>query len=149
MRHRRRRMMASLVPILETAHADVVLIYGDTNSTLAGALTASKLGIPVAHVEAGLRSFDRGMPEEVNRVVADHLSRWLFAPTQTAVDNLRAKESTRESYSSEMSCGIWPPERRRWRAIPEVWLRQVSALVFRWSRGNTSSPPSTELRIVR
>ena len=82
-------MMTRLEDILVDEDPDFVLVYGDTNSTLAGALTTVKNNIPVAHVEAGIRSFDRSMPEEVNRVVTDHVSSVLFAPTVTAVHHLR------------------------------------------------------------
>ena len=85
------RLLVALEGALRDARPEAIVVYGDTNTTLAASLVAAKMDVPLAHVEAGLRSFDRRMPEEVNRVVTDHLASWSFAPTETAVANLAAE----------------------------------------------------------
>ncbi|MBW8350284.1 UDP-N-acetylglucosamine 2-epimerase (non-hydrolyzing) [Bacillus sp. IITD106] len=91
-------MMIAIEDILEKESPDYLLVYGDTNSTLAGALTAAKLHIPVVHIEAGLRSFNKRMPEEINRVMTDHVSHHLYCPTETAVRNL---------YNENIKNNVW------------------------------------------
>jgi len=109
------RMMEAVEAVLIDESPDCVLVYGDTNSTLAGALAGAKLGIPVAHVEAGLRSYRHTMPEEINRRLTDHLSSVLFCPTETAVRNLISEGITSGSASTkcidiepEISFDNWP-----------------------------------------
>jgi UDP-N-acetylglucosamine 2-epimerase len=87
------RMLGALGPLIAEETPDLVLVYGDTNSTLAGALAGAQARVPVAHVEAGMRSFDRAMPEEVNRVLTDHLAELLLCPSQTAVANLERESA--------------------------------------------------------
>jgi len=92
------KILLGLEPILLAEKPDLVLVYGDTNTTLGGALVAAKLNIPVCHIEAGLRSFNKTMPEEINRILTDHISSLLFPPTQTAWDNLKTEGIAEKSF---------------------------------------------------
>jgi UDP-N-acetylglucosamine 2-epimerase len=118
-------MLKGIEDVLVAERPDWLLVYGDTNSTLAGALAASKLCIPVAHVEAGLRSFNRRMPEEVNRVVADHLSDVLLCPSQTAVHNLAAEGIVRNVHLvGDVMLDVLNWARQRADAISDDLLRR-------------------------
>ncbi len=121
------QMLIQIEPILERERPDWVLVYGDTNSTLAGALAASKLHMRVAHVEAGMRSYNRVMPEETNRVLTDHVSDLLLCPTETAVDNLRKEGIVRGVHRVgdvmfDALLQFLPIARRRSRVLAEMGL---------------------------
>jgi len=92
-------MMAKIEDIVLSEQPDYLMVYGDTNSTLAGALVAAKLHVPVIHIEAGLRSFNKKMPEEINRIMTDHVSEFLFCPTDTAVENLTNENITHNVFN--------------------------------------------------
>ncbi len=136
-------MLQRIEEVLEEAEPDAVIVYGDTNSTLAGALAAAKMQIPVAHVEAGLRSFNRRMPEEINRIVTDRLSRWLFAPSQTAVDQLAAEGVTDGVYDvgdimADCIRRFGPRARERSKILQELGVRPGEYCVATVHRaGNT------------
>jgi UDP-N-acetylglucosamine 2-epimerase len=148
-------MLGRLGPILTAERPEIVIVFGDTNSTLAGSIAAAQLGLPVAHVEAGLRSFDRRMPEELNRVVADHLATWAFAPTPTAVENLATEGITRgvflvgdlmQDLAARVSVGLRDPavlgaiEGRLASAAPGLRLRPGKYLLATVHRAENRQP---------
>jgi UDP-GlcNAc3NAcA epimerase len=138
-------MLKRLEPILASERPDWVLLYGDTNSTLAGAVVASKLVMRTAHIEAGLRSFRRGMPEEINRIVADHLSDLLLCPTQLAMENLcreglgkRAVLTGDVMYDASIAYG--KAAERRGGLLADSWQRGEFALATVHRAENTDDP---------
>src|SRR3954468_4496513 len=120
-------MLQALEPVLEELEPDLALVYGDTNSTLAGALAASQRHVPVAHVEAGMRSFDRSMPEELNRILTDHASDLLLCSTDTAVANLQREGVAGQvrlvgDAVADVTLAFAPVAERRSRALEEHGL---------------------------
>jgi UDP-GlcNAc3NAcA epimerase len=115
------RMLAALEPVLEELRPDAVLVYGDTNSTLAGSLAAAQARRPLIHVEAGMRSFDRAMPEELNRVLVDHMASLLLCASQTAAHNLRAEGlGERRGARTEVVGDVMVDVAMRWQPIAKA-----------------------------
>ena len=140
------RMLAALEPLLSGLDADAALVYGDTNSTLAGALAAAQARVPVVHVEAGMRSFDRAMPEELNRVLTDHLSDLLLCSSQGAAENLHAESvGGRVALVGDVMVDValrWQPAARADTAVPGAYgLQPGSYLLLTAHRaGNVDDP---------
>jgi UDP-GlcNAc3NAcA epimerase len=140
------RMLAALEPLLAEVKPDAALVYGDTNSTLAGALAAAQASIPVVHIEAGMRSFDRAMPEELNRVVTDHLSELLLCASETAAANLQAEAiSARVEVVGDVMVDValrWQPVARANAAAPGAYGLKAGAylLVTAHRAGNVDDP---------
>jgi UDP-N-acetylglucosamine 2-epimerase len=147
------RMLAALEPELLAARPDVVLVYGDTNSTLAGALAAAQAGLPLAHVEAGMRSFDRSMPEELNRVLADHAADLLLCSTATAMANLERESVAGEAHlvgdvMADVSLAVLPVAERRSRALERYEVEPGGYLLLTAHRaGNVDDPDRLELLV--
>jgi UDP-N-acetylglucosamine 2-epimerase (non-hydrolysing)/UDP-GlcNAc3NAcA epimerase len=144
------RMLTALEPVLADARPELVLVYGDTNSTLAGALAAAQAHIPLAHVEAGMRSFDRAMPEEVNRVLTDHASSLLFCSTETAVANLEREAAAGTVHlvgdvMADVSLTFAPIAAERSRALEDAGVEPGAYLLVTAHRaGNVDDPARLE-----
>jgi UDP-N-acetylglucosamine 2-epimerase (non-hydrolysing)/UDP-GlcNAc3NAcA epimerase len=147
------RMLAALEPELLAAAPDLVVVYGDTNSTLAGALAAAQASFPLAHVEAGMRSFDRSMPEELNRVLTDHAADLLLCSTATAVANLERESVTGEPHlvgdvMADVSLAVLPVAQRRSRVLERCEVAPGGYLLLTAHRaGNVDDPNRLELLV--
>jgi UDP-N-acetylglucosamine 2-epimerase len=145
------RILSGLEPVLDELSPRMVLVYGDTNSTLAGALAARQAGVPVGHVEAGMRSFDREMPEELNRVLTDHASDLLLCSTETAVANLERESAAGEAHlvgdvMADVSLAFRDIAEERSRVLGELGLEPGSYLVATAHRaGNVDRRDRLEL----
>ena len=147
------RILGLLEGVLKETAPDLALVYGDTNSTLAGALAASQAGVPVAHVEAGMRSFDRSMPEELNRVLVDHLSDLLLCSTETAVQNLTDEGAAGQAHlvgdvMADVSLAFRPIAERRSDALAEHGVEPGRYLLVTAHRpGNVDAAERLELLV--
>jgi UDP-N-acetylglucosamine 2-epimerase (non-hydrolysing)/UDP-GlcNAc3NAcA epimerase len=147
------RMLAALEPELGALEPNLVLVYGDTNSTLAGALAGAQRHVPVAHVEAGMRSFDRAMPEELNRVLADHASSLLFCSTSTAVDNLSAEGIAGDVHlvgdvMADVALAFAPVAERRSTALADHGVAPGEFLLVTAHRAGNVDDPARLLMLV-
>jgi UDP-N-acetylglucosamine 2-epimerase len=147
------RMLAALEPLVASEAPDAVLVYGDTNSTLAGAMAGALAGVPVAHVEAGMRSFDRSMPEELNRVLTDHASELLLCPSEAAVANLRAESVAGRielvgDVMVDVALSVQPRARRRTELVESRGLRPGEYVLATAHRAGNVDPPDRLAKLV-
>ncbi len=147
------RMLAALEPILAETAPDVVLVYGDTNSTLAGGLVAAQARVPVAHVEAGMRSFDRSMPEELNRVLTDHLSDLLLVPGAAAAANLAAERVAGRVVDTgdvmvDVAIAVQPLARERSAALATYGVEPGEYVLVTAHRAGNVDDPTRLARLV-
>jgi UDP-N-acetylglucosamine 2-epimerase (non-hydrolysing)/UDP-GlcNAc3NAcA epimerase len=147
------RIMHAFEPVLAKARAEVVLVYGDTNTTLAGALSAARVHTPLAHVEAGMRSFDRSMPEERNRVLTDHLSGLCLCSTETAVENLRREQVRGETVlvgdvMADVALSMSPVARETSAAVSHLSVEPGGYLLVTAHRAGNVDDPAALGRLV-
>ncbi len=144
------RMLAALEPLIATERPDAVLVYGDTNSTMAGALAGAQAGVPVAHVEAGMRSYDRTMPEELNRVVADHASSLLLCSSERSAETLRGERVVGEvvvvgDVMVDVAQMVAPRARERMQALATAGVQPGEYVLATAHRaGNVDDPARLE-----